>query len=213
MVARAIVAGCVLLVGVCGSGPLTHAAEQQKRTWFERVERDRDRGAGRAEDQQSWELRRMKQDRTGRSFDRVDADRDRQLQLEALARQGQRAPVGKGPDDGSVILSHPPGAAGIMISPMAAQAAADERALARARDRLDRSLRAVGAAEQRALRSLKRRLNREGRAGEFEAQSEPVRLRYERLRTGHNADFQRVRARIVGTPQRLPDGATAPGLR
>jgi hypothetical protein len=84
------------------------------------------------------------------------------------------------------------------MSPMASQAAADERALADAKGRLDRSLRAVNAAEQRTLRSLKRRLNREGRAGEFDALSRPVRDRHERLRGGHLLDYQRVRSRILG---------------
>jgi hypothetical protein len=163
------------------------------------VERDRDRGAGRIEAQPSWEVRRMREGRTGRELEQVDAERDRQLQLEARARQ-QRREESSGGDGGSVILRHPPSAGGAVMSPMAAQAAADEQALAAAKDRLDRSLRAVDAAEQRALRLLKRRLNREGRAGEFQAMSEPVKQRHEQLRAGHRADYQRIRSRILGTP-------------
>src|SRR5512132_3262096 len=120
MVVRAMAAGCVLLVGVpaWGAPAPAHAAGPREPTWFEHVEHDRDRGAGRVEDQQTWELRRMREDRARRSFEQVNAERDRQLQIEALQRQAGRTPVGKGPEGGSVILSHAPEAAGIMMSPM-----------------------------------------------------------------------------------------------
>ena len=86
------------------------------------------------------------------------------------------------------------------MSAMALQAAADERALGAAKDKLDRSLRGVNVAEQRSLRNLRRRLNREGRPAEFERLATPVREQHERLRAGHRGDYERVRSRILGRP-------------
>ena len=181
------------------------AANAPERTWFEQVERDRDRGAERIEDDARWELRRLRDYRipVRREFERVDEERDRRLRIEARERRADRAERAARDDyrlGESVILSRPPAAGGVVMSPMAAQAAADERALADAKEKLDRSLRGVSAAEQRSLRSLKRRLNREGRGGEFDTLSVPVRQRHERLRAGHRGDYERVRSRILGRP-------------
>jgi hypothetical protein len=184
------------------------AVEPRERSWFERVERDRDRAAGRIVDDQTWESRRLQENRDvrlgrarpRREFERLEEERDRRLQLEARARREDFDAAGAdGPGD-SVILSRPAGAGGTILSPMAAQAAADERALAEAKEKLEWSLRAVSIAEQRALRALRRRLNRQGRAGEFDERSAAVRERHERLRAGHRGDYQRVRWRILGRP-------------
>ena len=180
--------------------------EPRGRSWFEQVERHRDRGAGRIVDRSTWELQRLGEDRDvrlrrlrpRREFERLDEESDRRHQLDAAARRAGHPEPGVGPDGGSVILSNPPAAAGAIMSPMASQAAADERTLADARDRLFRNVRAVNVAEQRALRSLRRRLNREGRAGEFEVQALSIRERHERLRAGHRADHERLRARVLG---------------
>ena len=180
------------------------SAEPRERPWIERVERDRDRGAGRVVDEQAWEARRQEERRDvgmGRvraptEFERFDQERERRLLLEARSRRAERD-AGARRGDGSVILREP-SAGGTPFSPMAEQAAADERAMAEARDKRDRMVRAVNAAEQRALRGLRRRLNREGRAADFGAESAALRQRYERLRTGHRADFERTRSRILG---------------
>jgi hypothetical protein len=186
------------LLGSC----LAAGGEPAERPWFERVERDRDRGAGRILDEPTWELDRLRDDRPPgrREFRRISDERDRRLQLDARERQARRGLLESGRLDESVILSRPPSAGDAVMSPVAAQAAADERALADAKDRLDRSVRAVNAAEQRSLRSLQRRLNREGRAADFDALSRPVRERHERLRAGHRQDYQRVRSRVLGRP-------------
>lgn len=186
--------------------PAAVGAPPADRPWIERVERDRDRAAGRIVEDPVWETRRLREDREARAggvrprreFDRVEEVRDRQLQLDARSRRNDPSLVE--PDRGSVILRGPPGAAGAVMSPMAAQAAADERALVAAKEKLERSLRGVNAAEQRTLRNLRRRLNRDGRAGEFERDAAPVRDRYEQLRAGHRADFERFRSRVLGRP-------------
>ena len=184
------------------------AAPPPDRPWIDQVERDRDRGAGRIVDEQAWETQRMAEDRDvrlgrlrqQREFDRLGEERDRRLQLDARARGGPGPVLEPARNDGSVILGEPPGAPGAVMSPMASQAAADEQALSRAKEKLDTSLRAVNVAEQRTLRTLRRRLTREGRPGEFESRSASVREQYERLRAGHQADYDHTRARILGRP-------------
>ena len=196
------------LLGCLAISNWTSGADPGGHRWFDQVERDRDRGAGRVEDPQTWDVRRLQDDqderagrlRTRREFERLGEDRDRQLQLEALARQAQRTGVLNGREKDSVILSEPPSAPGVVMSPAAAQAEADQRALAEAGDKLGRMLRGTNAAEQRELRLLRRRLNREGRADEFDEQSGPVHRRYEQLRAGHRADYEKVRSRILGRP-------------
>lgn len=183
-------------------------APPRDRPWIERVERDRDRGAGRVVDEPTWETGRLRDQRDvrlgrlrpRRELERLDEERDRRLQLDERARRGQRPLLEPDRAYGSVILSEPPGAPGVVMSPIASQAAADERMLGEAKDKLDRSLRGVNSAEQRALRTLRRRLTREGRAGEFEQQSAPLRQRHEQLRAGHRADYERTRSRILGRP-------------
>jgi hypothetical protein len=198
---------CLIAAALVMAGPslAATAAKPRERSWFEQVERDRDRGAGRIVDEPTWESRRFQERRDvrlgrlrpRREFERLEEEQDRRLQIEALERRQSGGAAGAGD---SVILSRPPGAGGVVMSPMAAQAAADERALEEAADKLRRSLRAVGVAEQRSLRALRRRLTLEGRAGEFGEQSAAVRERHERLRAGHRADYQRVRSRILGRP-------------
>jgi hypothetical protein len=200
---------CIILVALPGGSDASapaRAADPPDRPWIERVERDRDRSAGRIVDDSTWELHRIREradERLGRlrerrDFERLDEERDRQLQLEARSRRSAQSLI-EG-DGGSVILSEPPGAGGVVLSPMAAQAEADERALAAAKDKLERSLRGVNVAEQRSLRTLRRRLNREGRAGEFEQRAAPVRAQHETLRAGHRGDYERTRSRILGRP-------------
>lgn len=175
--------------------------------WIERVERDSDRGAGRIVDQGTWELRRMRDDRetrhlrlgSRRNLERSDEERERTRQLDAQLRR-ESAIDEPGRAGRSVILGQSPAAHGVVISPAAAQAAADEQSLAEAKEKLEQALRAVNAAEGRALRLLKRRLNRERRVADFERRSAPVRERHEQLRAGHRADLQRVRSRILGRP-------------
>lgn len=184
------------------------AAEPRDRPWIEQVERDRDRGTGRIVSEPAWETDRLRERRDvrlgrlrpRREFEKLDEERDRRLRLDERARHQRRPLLEPDRAYGSTILSEPPGAPGAIMSPMAAQAAADERALSEAKDRLERSLRGVNAAEQRALRSLRRRLNRDDRAGEYEQQSAPVRQRHEQLRAGHRADYERTRSRILGRP-------------
>ena len=184
------------------------AAAPRDRPWIERVERDRDRAAGRIIDEPTWEANRLREGgdarfgrlRPRREFERLDEERDRRLRLDDRARRARPPLLEPDRAYGSVILGRPPGAPGAVTSPMASQAAADERALADAGEKLQRSLRGVNAAEQRALRTLRRRLTREGRAGEFEQQSAPVRQRHEQLRAGHRADYERTRSRILGRP-------------
>ena len=196
------VLSCCVPTAPAGAAP---PDEPRGPTWYEQVERDRDRGAGRVVDPSTWELQRLGEDRDvrlgrlrpRREFDRLDEENDRRRQIDAAARGG-RPRDGTGPAGDSVILSNPPAAGGAIMSPMASQAAADERALADAKDQLSRNVRAVNVAEQRALRSLRRRLNREGRAGEFEAQAGPIRERHEQLRAGHRGDYERLRARVLG---------------
>jgi hypothetical protein len=189
---------------LAGTGALLSAADRAERPWVDQVGRDRDRGAGRIVDEPTWETSRLQEDRDvrlgrlepRRDFDRFDEERDRRLQLDA---RGRAVAPSAARTEGSVILSQPPAASdGAVISSMASQVAADEQALADARDQLDRSLRAVNVAEQRALRLLRRRLTREGRPGEFEQLSGPIRQRHELLRAGHVADYERVRRRILG---------------
>jgi hypothetical protein len=195
----------IILLGCCVMGATAVAAEPRERSWIDRVERDRDRAAGRIVDEPTWETRRQQERRDVRMgrlrkpgrFEEFDEERDRRLQLDARARQADRDGRAAATRDGSVILGRPP-SGGTLASPLAAQAAADERMLSEAKETLDRMLRAVNAAEQRALRALRRRLNREGRAGEFDAQSASVRERYERLRAAHRADYERIRSRILG---------------
>jgi len=180
--------------------------EPRGRTWFEQVERDRDRGAGRIVDRSTWDLQRLNENRDvrlrrlrpRREFERLDDENDRRHQIDAVARRAGRSDDRIGPTGGSVILSNPPAAGGAIMSPMASQAAADERTLADAKDQLFRNVRAVNVAEQRALRSLRRRLNRDSRAREFDAKAAPIRERHEQLRAGHRGDYERLRARVLG---------------
>src|SRR5829696_2586165 len=83
------------------------SAHPRERSWFERVEQDRDRGAGRIEDDQAWELRRLREDRytqrrrrPGRDLERLDEERERRLRLDAAARGD--APVDARRTGGSV---------------------------------------------------------------------------------------------------------------
>ena len=197
------VLSCCVPAAPAGAAP---PDEPRGPTWFEQVERDRDRGAGRIVDRSTWELQRLAEDRDvrlrrlrpRREFDRLDEENDRRRQIDAATRRAGRPDEGTGPAGESVILSNTPAAGGAIMSPMASQAAADERTLADAKDRLSRNVRAVNVAEQRALRSLRRRLNREGRAGECEGQAGPIRERHEQLRAGHRGDHERLRARVLG---------------
>jgi hypothetical protein len=192
-----------------GPSAPSRAAPPPDRPWIVRVERDRDRGAGRIVDEQTWETGRMAEDRDVRlgrlrEFERLDEERDRRLQLDAAARGGPGPVLEAGRNSGSVVLSRPAAAPGAVMSPVASQAAADERALAQAKEKLDYALRATNVAEQRELRMLRRRLTREGRPGDFGARAAPVRDQYERLRAGHQADYDNTRARILGRPALSP---------
>ena len=208
----AVLSVATLLVAAADALPPADHSDQAphtdhgQRPWVDQVEHDRDRGAGRIVDEQTWETSRLQEDRDvrlgrlepRRDFDKFDEERDRRLRLDAAAQRGRPLTATAGPD-GSVILDQRSSAsAGVVVSPMAAQAAADEQALADAKDRLDRSLRAVNVAEERSLRMLRRRLTREGKPGEFDQQSVPIRQRHELLRAGHVADYEKVRARILG---------------
>ena len=181
--------------------------EPRRRTWFEQVERDRDRGAGRIVDDWTWEAQRMEERRDvrlgraqpRRPFDRFDEDRDRELQIERNARrQDRRTPRGIGASD-STILSRPPASGGGAGLPtLAAVVAKDQRDLAEAKETLGRSLRAIEAAEARELRLLRRRLTREGRAAEYDHERQAVEQRYEQTRASHQAVYDAVRTRIRG---------------
>ena len=184
----------------------TGAAEPRGRSWFEQVERDRDRGAGRIVDDATWETQRLEERRDvrlgrltpRREFDRFDEERDRELQLQASARRHERGPargLGVSAADQSAILSRPPTTG---LPTLAGVVARDQRELAEAKQTLERSLRAVDAAEARELRLLRRRLNRDGRSERFDIERGPIEQRFGRLRTGYRQAYDKVRSRITG---------------
>src|SRR2546425_9652744 len=88
-------AWCFVLLSVAAVSASTGAAEPRGRSWFEQVERDRDRGAGRIVDDATWETQRLEERRDvllgrlnpRREFDRFYEERDRELQLETNARR------------------------------------------------------------------------------------------------------------------------------
>jgi hypothetical protein len=184
------------------------AAAPRERSWFEQVERDRDRGAGRVVDDATWETQRLQERRDerfgilepSRGYQRIDEERERELAIERRARREQRQTRGLGTSaaDQSAILGQP--SAGLPT--MAAVVAQDLRALADAQETLARSLRAVDVAEARELRLLNRRLTRESRPEDDEAR-EQVRQRFEALRARHRAAYEAVRQRIhANSPSR-----------
>ena len=177
----------------------------RERPWIDQVERDRDRSAGRILDSSSWELHQLRESRDvrlrrltpRREFERLDEERDRQLQIDAARRRQGPVPEAAG---GSVILSRPPllDSSGAAPSPPALQAAEDERALAESKEKYDRALRSVSAAEARALRALRRRLTREGRPDAYDAERQPIEARHDELRAGHRRVYVQTRSRILG---------------
>jgi hypothetical protein len=202
----------VLVVLACAP-MIASGAQPRDRSWMEQVEPERDRGAGRIVDQPTYELDRIRErsdvlagripDR--REFERLDEERDRQLRIEAKARQNRPPRLGeaaRAPQDGSVIVREPPTQFGsIGPSPLASVVAREQRELAEAKETLDRSLRAADAAESRELRNLKRRLNREGRPDAYDAERGPIERRYENLRAGYRRGYDQIRSRIVGNGQ------------
>ena len=187
------------------------AAPPRDRPWIEQVERERDRGVGRVEDESTWLLRRreVRHDielgrlKPLRPFEEFDEERERERQLDRQAQAAGRAPrLGEAAraEDRSVVLRQPTVRGGsVGPSPLATVVAREQRELAEAREAMERSVRAVDAAEARALRALRRRLNREGRPQAYESESRAVRRRHEELREGHRVAYERVRTRIVGS--------------
>jgi len=188
--------------------------EPREKTWFEQVERDRDRGAGRVVDRATWQVQRAEEVRdvrlgrakARRPFDRFDEDRDRELQIESIARRKDGRPSGGIGAAGSVILNQQgTSGGGAGLPSLAAIVAKDQRDLAEAKEMLDRSLRAVDAAEARELRLLRRRLTREGKAEDYNAERRPVEQRFDRLRAKHQQAYETIQRRILGsTPSSLP---------
>src|SRR5205809_1211540 len=171
------------------------AAGPRERSWFEQVERDRDRGAGGSVEDATGETQRLQERRDlglgvlepRRRFERFDEERDRELQIEAAAQaaeRGRNRGLGVDASDQSVILSQPkPGG----LPTPAAVVARQQRDLDDAKETLERSLRAVDDAEERELRLQRRRISREGKADQFE-----------QLRAGHRQAYDSVRSRIFG---------------
>jgi hypothetical protein len=199
---------CLLLVSLSTSVAFAADPEPREKTWFEQVERDRDRGAGRVVDRPTWDARRTEEVRDvrlgrakpRRSFDRFEEDRDRELQIESMARRQEGQPsLGIGAA-GSVILNQEGttgGGAGLPT--LAAVVAKDQRDLAEAKQTLDRSLRAVDAAEARELRLLRRRLTRERKPEAYDAERGPIEQRFDRLRAEHQRVYDTTRSRILGS--------------
>jgi hypothetical protein len=199
----------LLVLLVTGAAAPAADPEPRRQTWFEQVERDRDRGAGRVVDDATWEAQRIEERRDvrlgrarpRRAFDRFDEDRDRERQIETNARRRQQAGARGIGATGSAILDQTPVAGpGLGLSTLAAVAAEDARELAEAKQTLDRALRAVDAAEARELRLLRRRLTREGQPDQYDVQRPPIEQWFERLRDQHRQAFHRTRQRIRGNP-------------
>jgi hypothetical protein len=203
-------APCLLLAFLATSAASAADPEPRQKTWFEQVERDRDRGAGRVVDRPTWEAQRFEERRDvrlgraepRRAFDRFEEDRDRQLQIESMARRQQGQPSRGIGAAGSVVLNQQGtkgttgGGAGLPT--LAAVVAKDQRDLAEAKETLDRSLRAVDAAEARELRLLRRRLTRERKAERYDVERAPIAERFDRLRAEHRQVYDTIRRRILG---------------
>ena len=204
-------AACMLLAFLTASAASPAFAadpEPREKTWFEQVERDRDRGAGSVVDRATWQVQRAEEVRdvrlgrakARRPFDRFDEDRDRELQIESIARRKDGRPSGGIGAAGSVIVNgQGTTGGGAGLPTLAAVVANDQRDLADAKEKLDRSLRAVDAAEARELRLLRRRLTREGKAETYDAERVPVEQRFNRLRAEHQRAYDTIRRRILGS--------------
>jgi len=205
---------CIVVVvtwawGACAVAVRAADPEPRQPTWFEQVERDRDRGAGRIVDDATWQAQRFEERRDVRrrraqpmrAFDTFEEDRERESQIEAAARRAALPPMRGIGSTGSVILDHPAlssDEAG--LAAMAAVAAQDQRKLAEAKQTLERSLRAVDAAEARELRLLRRRLTREGKPGAYDVQRVPVEQRFEALRRDHRRAYDEIRQHLLDQP-------------
>jgi hypothetical protein len=185
---------------------IANGARPRELSWFEQVEKDRDRGAGRIVDDATWETLRFQERRDvhlgrltpRRDFDRFDEERDRELQIEAKARRDQGDEEAPTEEESLILRQRQIRGGGAGLSPLAAVVAREQRELAEAKETLQRSLRAVDNAEARSLRLLRRRLTREGRPEQFEVEKQAVQKRFESLRAGHRRVYEQVRARITG---------------
>jgi hypothetical protein len=204
-------ASCLILFGFATASAAPAAdPEPREKTWFEQVERDRDRGSGRVVDRATWQVQRAEEVRDVRlgraeprsAFDRFEEDRDRELQIESIARRkAGQPPRGIGAADSVIVNEQGTTGGGAGLPTLAAVVAKDQRDLADAKEKLDRSLRAVDAAEARELRLLRRRLTREGKAETYDAERVPVEQRFNRLRAEHERAYDTIRRPIVGSPQ------------
>src|SRR2546421_12124251 len=112
----------VIVVLGCGSLP-GGGGQPREGSWMEQVERERGRGAGGIIDQPTYELERIR-DRADvvagripdrREFERLDEERDRQLQIEKNARESRPPRLGEAasPTDTSGILRQRPIQSGV----------------------------------------------------------------------------------------------------
>src|SRR6476620_5932941 len=93
----------VTVLALLGCAVPAAGAQPRERSWMEQVERERDRGAGRIVDQPTYDLDRIREradvvagripDR--REFERLDEERDRQLQIEKKARETRPPRLGE----------------------------------------------------------------------------------------------------------------------
>jgi hypothetical protein len=206
----------VTVLALLAFNPVAAArAEPQDRSWIHQVERERDRGAGRIVDQPTYDLDRIRERSAvvagripeRREFERLDEERDRQLQIEKKAWEGRPPRLGeaaRGPKDHSVVVGQQPIRSSVGPSPLATVVAREQRELAEAKQTLDRSTRAADAAESRDLRALRRRLNIQGRTQAYDAERQPIEQHYDDLRAGYRRAYDEVRWRIIGKSQVPP---------
>jgi hypothetical protein len=169
----------------------------ERRRLYEKVEDDIDRGNGRIEDQQTYELRRLRGDRDERlgrvqpqrEAERVGEDVDRQERLDARAqraRDGQREAESptkqQGPDTIVEPIPDRP------TSVLARAVAEDERRLTSAREQYQADLRAAEVERDREATS--------GGTRQAKAQAD---RRFVERRGELTRDYQAVRRKILGT--------------
>ena len=128
---------------------------RQERPLYQRVEEDVDRGAGRIENEQTYEIRRSQEDRDRRmgrlaprrEFDRIQEEEDRRARLQRAARKAEVPPK---PAEQGIVVDVEPSAVG---STLARHVAEQEQLLDAARERYQTDLRTAEAARDAVLRA------------------------------------------------------------
>lgn len=140
-------------------------APAERRRLYERVEEDVDRGRGRIEDRQTYDVRRSQDDRDerlGRIPPRRDAerlaeeyDRQRRLDAAAAAAAARRADSGnavRGSEASTIVRDVPPASVDSTLARVVAQ---DQRRLDAARERYQRDLRIAETERDEASRAAR----------------------------------------------------------